>query len=121
MKIQTCSRLRLAACVLAGIALLGTAGCGNTDPFSKSSEPIQRTDFLLNTFVDIKIYDSDDTSILDDSMAICKDFESRFSRTIETSEIYKLNHRQMDEHITSITVVNAEPFLIFFIALSIQK
>lgn len=108
MKKRTCLRSRFAACVLTGIFLLGTTGCGNTALSSKSSEPIQRTDFLLNTFVDIKIYDSDDTSILDDAMAICKDFESRFSRTIETSEIYKINHRNADEQTITVSDETAE-------------
>lgn len=61
------------------------------------TEPIHKSGFLLNTFVDITIYDSDDTSILDYAMALCKEYEMRFSRTIETSEIYKLNHRGPDE------------------------
>ena len=90
-------RRSIAACILAGISLFGVTGCGNLTLASKSSDPIQRTDFLLNTFVDIKIYDSDDTTILDDAMAICKDYESRFSRTIESSEIYELNHRPADQ------------------------
>ena len=76
--------------MLAGISALVCTGCGLS---SRTSAPIQRTDFLMSTFVDIKIYDSDDTTILDDAIALCKDYESRFSRTIETSEIYQLNHR----------------------------
>ena len=76
--------------MLAVISALTCTGCGLS---SRTSAPIQRTDFLMSTFVDIKIYDSDDTTILDDAIALCKDYESRFSRTIETSEIYQLNHR----------------------------
>ena len=89
----TYQRLRLTACILAGAALLGLSSCGKLSFPAGSAAPIQRTEFLLNTFIDIKIYDSNDTSILDDAIAICKDYESRFSRTIESSEIYKLNHR----------------------------
>ena len=66
------------------------------------------TDFLLNTFVDIKIYDSNDTTILDDAMAICKDLESRFSRTMESSEIYRLNHRNEGETVFELSSHTAE-------------
>ena len=58
--------------------------------------PLSRSDFLLNTFVTITLYDSDDSSILDDSMALCKEYESIFSKTLETSELYRINHRTSD-------------------------
>lgn len=88
--------------------MLAASGCGQSSLPTKTPEPIQRTDFLLNTFVDIKIYDSDDTTILDDAMAICKDLESRFSRTIETSEIYQLNHRSTDDQVFELSAETAE-------------
>lgn len=97
MNKHLCQRLRFAACIFAGAAILGLSGCGKLPLSAGTSVPIQRTEFLLNTFIDIKIYDTDDTSILDDAIAICKDYESRFSRTIESSEIYKLNHRDKNE------------------------
>lgn len=84
------------------LALLGTTaallltGCQSAS-LSKASEPIQRTDFLLNTFVDIKIYDSNDSSLLDGAIEICKDLEARFSRTMASSEIYQINHRSAEE------------------------
>ena len=93
MNNHTHTRLRIAAGIFAGAAVLSLCGCGKTTFSFPSSAPIQRTEFLLNTFVDIKIYDSNDTSILDDAVAICKDYESRFSRTLESSEVYQLNHR----------------------------
>lgn len=81
---------------------LSLAGCeGQTSgPFSaeaQSGAPVSASNFLLNTFVTITLYDTDDTSILDHCMAICKDYENLFSKTIETSEIYKLNHRPADQ------------------------
>ncbi len=108
MNKHTMKRLFLSACVLAGISVSGLSGCGSFSQFKTASEPIQRTEFLLNTFVDIKIYDSNDTTILDDAMAICKDLESRFSRTIETSEIYRLNHRSKDAQAFELSDETAE-------------
>lgn len=101
-------RLGIAACLFLGISASFLTGCQGTAAKQTSGTPIQRTDFLLNTFVDIKIYDSDDTTILDDAMAICKDYESRFSRTIETSEIYKLNHRSASEQTFELSDETAE-------------
>lgn len=68
----------------------------------KLAEPISASSFLLNTFVTITIYDSQDTTILDQCLTICKEYEGLFSKTIETSEIYKLNHRDPSQ--TSFTV-----------------
>lgn len=99
MNKQTWIRLCIAgAALLIGMSVLGPSRAGE-----KSPEPIHKSSFLLNTFVDITLYDSNDTSILDHAMDICKDYEARFSRTMETSEIYKLNHRAPGETVFSLS------------------
>ena len=108
MNKHTHAWIRLAAGVLSGLSLLMSTGCEQLPLPQKTHEPIQRTDFLLNTFVDIKIYDSTDTTILDDAIAICKDYEARFSRTLETSEIYQFNHRNPDTQIFSLSEDTAD-------------
>ena len=55
---------------------------GNTAAAGQESESISRSDFLLNTFVTVTLYDTDDESILDDSLALCKAYEEIFSRTM---------------------------------------
>lgn len=57
--------------------------------------PISATDLKLNTVVTVTIYDSDDTAILKECMALCDKYEKIFSRTDEGSELYRLNHRQL--------------------------
>lgn len=57
----------------------------------KSQEPISATAFKLNTVVTITIYDSQDTSLLDDALALCDHYEEIFSRTKKSSELYQLN------------------------------
>lgn len=85
-----------AACLL--IPVFSITGCQKlSQEFSGQNQPVSRSDFLLNTFVTISLYDTDDTSILDQCMTICKDYENLFSTTIETSEIYRLNHRSPDQ------------------------
>lgn len=102
MKKNTILNLCIAAAVFcAGMAaikpslLAGEGSLGQESAAAKG--PIHQSGFLLNTFVDITLYDSGDSSILDHAMALCKEYEMRFSRTIETSEIYRLNHRSPDE------------------------
>lgn len=60
-------------------------------------EPIKKSSFLLNTIVTITIFDSQDESILDGAMELIKDYEDIYSRTIETSELYKLNHGALEK------------------------
>lgn len=68
----------------------------------KQREPISRAGFLLNTYVTVTLYDSGDTAILDQAMTLCKEYEDRFSKTVETSEVYRMNHRAPEE--TSFTL-----------------
>ncbi len=87
--------------LLAGLALL--AGCFFLERKEQTKAPIVRSDFLLNTFVTISIYDSDDEALLDRAMDLCREYENRFSKTVEGSEIYQLNHRQPKETVFSLS------------------
>lgn len=62
-----------------------------------SSDPIRATGFHFDTVVTITIYDSQDESLLDACMDLCDEYEALFSRTLETSEIYKLNHGTLEK------------------------
>lgn len=84
-KKRTGSALLLAA---AWGAILLT-GCGK-----KAAEPVSRSDFLLNTFVTVTLYDTEDETILDGCLDLCRQYEGLLSRTEETSEIYRINHRE---------------------------
>ena len=81
--------------LVSGMTLSGCADSSGPGLLTPET-PLSRSDFLLNTFVTITLYDSDDSSILDDSMALCKEYESIFSKTLETSELYRINHRTSD-------------------------
>ncbi len=59
----------------------------------KEIEPVSRSAFALDTFITVTLYDSGDTEILDGCIQLCQDYEQLLSKTIETSEIYQLNHR----------------------------
>lgn len=57
--------------------------------------PIRTTAFKLNTVVTITIYDSQDSELLDEALSLCDYYETVFSRTLEGSELYQLNHREL--------------------------
>lgn len=53
--------------------------------------PISKSSIKLNTAIQITLYDSDDVSIIDSAFELCDYYEDLLSRTISTSEIYRLN------------------------------
>lgn len=68
-------------------------GCGkslNTD--NTSPEYITKSDFLLNTQITINLYDKQEEAVLDQCFQLISKYEGIYSRTLESSELYKLNH-----------------------------
>lgn len=61
-----------------------------------SKEPVEQKTFVLDTIVSITIYDAEHMEeakkIIDDCFQQCKTYENMFSRTIEGSDIYNINH-----------------------------
>lgn len=74
--------------------------CLQTVLLTGCNEPISKSDFMLDTIVEITIYDSSDESLLTGSMDLCKKYENLFSKTIETSDISRIN----EAHGTPVTV-----------------
>ncbi|MDD3415743.1 MAG: FAD:protein FMN transferase [Lachnospiraceae bacterium] len=58
---------------------------------NRQIEPISKTAFLLDTVVTITLYDSADSTILDDCISSCKYYENLFSKTITTSDVSLIN------------------------------
>lgn len=67
--------------------ILFTTGCS-----IKTQEPISKTEIYFDTMIQIDIYDSDDISLIEQCFEYCNEFEQTVSRTVETSEIYQINH-----------------------------
>lgn len=98
-KTVTNQRTLLYCFIFIGIGvLLYTAFQNKRHP---NSEPITDTQFALNTVITITLYDSTDTSILDGAFALCNHYETVFSRTLKTSELYQLNHSSKSVHTIS--------------------
>jgi FAD:protein FMN transferase len=85
---------------------------GNTkqEDSKEKNDYITKSEFKLNTYVTITLYDSKDESILDGALDVCDKYEQIYSRTLETSELYKLNNRQLqvDESSMNTYVVSEE-------------
>lgn len=60
------------------------------------SKSVSKTAFGLDTVITITIYDggADTEATLDGCFSLLKDYESKFSRTIEESDVYKINHAE---------------------------
>jgi len=63
-------------------------GCAQKQP----PEPLSETRLLLDTVCTITIYDSADPALLTETLDLCAAYESLFSRTVEGSDIWRLNH-----------------------------
>ena len=63
----------------------------------RETEPISKTDYLLNTIVTVTLYDSQDESILDGALELCRKYDELLSPTTETSELYRLNHGELPQ------------------------
>ena len=61
--------------------------CGCTT----NKDPISKTAIYFDTVISIKLYDSQNQEILEQCFTYCDEFEQLISRTIETSEISKIN------------------------------
>ena len=70
-----------------------------------TEEFISGSDFLLNTVVTIQIYDKQEDYLLKGCFDLISNYEQLYSRTLETSELYSLNHRTapMDQGAYSIS------------------
>lgn len=58
--------------------------------------PVSKTAFCFDTYITITIYDNEgdftSSQIIDDALELCKDFEKMLSKSIETSDISKINN-----------------------------
>ena len=58
---------------------------------SKNVYPITTTQLMMDTVISITIYDGD-SKVIDGAVELCRKYENILSRTIEGSDIYRINH-----------------------------
>ena len=74
----------LSALAALGAATLLFSGCS-------APEPLSKTEFFMDTVCTITLYDTTDESLLGKTFELCKKYEALFSRTVETSDISRIN------------------------------
>ncbi|MDD3172832.1 MAG: FAD:protein FMN transferase [Herbinix sp.] len=83
-------------CIILIVILTGCSKTSsNISTDTQDAEYITKSSFLLNTEVTINLYDKQDETILDECFALIAKLENIYSRTSETSELYKLNNRTL--------------------------
>lgn len=76
--------------IISVLLLFTIALCG----CQKQLTPLSDQQFCLDTIVQITLYDSNSTDILNHCFDICNEFELIFSATNQKSELYKINHSE---------------------------
>lgn len=59
---------------------------------SSSTNPLTYQDTLFDTIIQIRVYDTNADEALEACKTACKTYENLLSRTVEGSDIYRLNH-----------------------------
>ena len=71
------------------ILSLSITGC--SIPADKNAT-LQDTIIAFDTVVTITLYGTDDSDALEGAMELCRSYEKLFSRTVEGSDVYRINH-----------------------------
>ena len=79
-------KIRSLVSLITTSALILTTGCS-----SLSKEPLSYTGTAFDTVINIQIFDSNEQELIENCKTICQNYEEKFSRTIDTSEISKIN------------------------------
>ncbi|WP_069650686.1 FAD:protein FMN transferase [Caloranaerobacter ferrireducens] len=72
---------------LIAVMILNLVGCSK----EVRNKPLTKTEFLLGTIVTLNIYQNIDSKILDKAFERIKDIDSKMSKNIKNSDIYKVN------------------------------
>ena len=68
---------------------LALAGCHGIP-----KSPLSRSGIYLDTLITITLYGTEDEALLDHCFSLCASYEKLFSRTLEGSDVYRINHSQ---------------------------
>ena len=77
---------RIFTLLLVGLVLFSFSGC------QKSSQPVTYTDYYFNTVISLTFYSADDCTLAKECFALCEKYENLLSRTVEGSDIWRINH-----------------------------
>ncbi|WP_461812050.1 FAD:protein FMN transferase [Faecalimonas sp.] len=73
--------------IILSFCLLFLSGCTS----ASTNESISKNGIFFDTLISIRIWETNDSSLLDDCFELCSKYENKFSRTLPNSEISKIN------------------------------
>ncbi len=76
----------------AGVLFLALALACPVSSAASETEPLQGSGFFLDTYITLTIYGSSDETLLDGCYDLLDEYEQLFSRTIEGSDVWEINH-----------------------------
>lgn len=79
-------RIRLPLFLFLISMLICITGC------TRNTEPITQTGFYFDTVIQVTLYDTRDTSVLDGCFSLADTYENMLSATIEGSDVWRINH-----------------------------
>lgn len=85
------------------------------------TKPVSATALKLNTIVSVTIYDDVPSSLAEDALAVCDQYDVLFSRTNPDSEIYQLNHGMLDTDVDGYSTISTQTYDIIALGLSYSK
>lgn len=71
--------------------IISLSGCS-----ALSAKKVSKSTFVLNTVATITLFDGSDEAIIDSCFDLCREYEALLSRTVEDSDISKLNRRETE-------------------------
>ena len=80
---------RIMAAIISVMLLL--TGCSAAHDDAQNAQPLRRQELLMDTVVEITIYEGGSETMLDGAFALCREYEALFSRTIDASDISRIN------------------------------
>lgn len=83
-------------CFIAFPLLLG--GC-----LKKAPAPISLSGFYFDTVISVTLYEEEQEPLLEECMALASNYEKLFSKTVDGSDVWRINHAK-----TAPTIVNEE-------------
>ncbi len=77
---------KIISLLLICLCCLDIVGC------QKQNQPVTYTDYYFNTVISLTFYNSEDSKLADECFKMCAAYENMFSRTVEGSDIWNINH-----------------------------
>jgi thiamine biosynthesis lipoprotein len=61
---------------------------------TRNTEPFTQTGFYFDTVIQVTLYDSQDSSVMDGCFSLAETYENMLSATVEGSDIWRINHSE---------------------------